>query len=147
MLRLLFKTDSGISSLILRLTLGIVVFPHGAQKVLGWYGGPGMEKTIDFFTTQLHLHPVVPIIVMLTEFVGSIFLIIGFFTRLSAFATGVSMAVCAYMNHIENGFFMNWFGNQKGEGFEYHILIVGISFVLFIKGGGALSSDRFIAKK
>ncbi len=147
MLRSLFKTDYDISSLILRLTLGIVVFPHGAQKVLGWYGGSGIEKTIDLFTTQLHFHPVVPIIVMLTEFVGAIFLIMGLFTRISALAIGVSMAVCAYMNHLQHGFFMNWFGNQKGEGFEYHILIMGIALVLLINGGGALSSDRFIAKK
>ncbi|MFN3739395.1 MAG: DoxX family protein [Thermodesulfovibrionales bacterium] len=146
-MNLLLRTDNNLSSLFLRLSLGIVVFPHGAQKVLGWYGGPGFYKTIEFFGTQLHFPVWLILLLMITEFLGSIGLVFGFLTRICALAIGTSMAVCAYLNHLKNGFFMNWFGTQQGEGFEYHILVVGISLALLIKGGGFLSIDRAMSGK
>jgi putative oxidoreductase len=87
------------------------------------------------------------IVFLIAEFVGSICLIAGFFTRVFAFAIGASLALCAYMNHLKNGFFMNWFGTQSGEGFEFHILAVGIALALVIGGGGAFSLDRAFAGK
>lgn len=84
---------------------------------------------------------------MITEFFGSLGLIFGLFTRISALGIGISMSVCAYINHFKNGFFMNWFGQQKGEGFEFHILVVGISLALLVKGGGLISLDRMFSKK
>lgn len=146
-MKFLLKTDNNLSSLLLRLSLGIVVFPHGAQKVLGWYGGQGFYKTIEFFSNQLHFPVWLTLLLMITEFFGSIGLVFGFLTRICALAIGTSMAVCAYMNHLKNGFFMNWFGTQQGEGFEYHILVVGIALALFIKGGGFLSIDRAMSGK
>jgi putative oxidoreductase len=145
-MKLLLKTDNNLSALVLRLSLGIVVFPHGAQKVLGWYGGGGFFKTMEFFSTNLHFPVWLTLLLMITEFLGSIGLVFGFLTRLCSLAIGTSMAVCAYMNHLKNGFFMNWFGTQQGEGFEYHILVVGISLALLIKGGGLLSIDKLISK-
>ncbi len=146
MFKSLFKTSNNSSFLFLRLALGIVMFPHGAQKVLGWYGGPGYEKTIEFFTMTMHFPLFAVILLMVTEFAGSLFLITGFFTRLSALAIGTSMTICAYLNHLQHGFFMNWFGNQKGEGFEFHILVLGIAIALVIGGGGALSIDRNLGR-
>lgn len=142
----LFRTGSSASFLFLRLALGIVMFPHGAQKVLGWYGGPGYEKTIEIFTTNMHFPLLLVILLMTAEFVGSLFIIIGFLTRVWALAIGTSMSVCAYMNHLQHGFFMNWFGNQKGEGFEFHILVVGIALALVIGGSGPLSVDKKLGK-
>jgi len=147
MFKALLKTDSNKGSLFLRLALGIVMFPHGAQKVLGLFGGPGYEKTIEIFATKMHFPVYAVILLMITEFIGSLCLIGGFFTRVFALAIGFAMAVCAYLNHLQNGFFMNWFGNQKGEGFEFHILVVGIALALAVKGGGALSIDKMISKK
>lgn len=147
MFKALLRTDNNKASLFLRLALGIVMFPHGAQKVLGWFGGPGYEKTIEIFTTKVHLPFFAVILLMITEFLGALCLIGGYFTRVFALAIGFAMAVCAYGNHVQNGFFMNWFGNQKGEGFEYHILVVGIALALAVLGGGAFSIDRIKAGK
>jgi len=147
MLKALLRTDNNKGSIFLRLALGIVMFPHGAQKVLGWFGGPGAEKTIEMFTTKAGFPVFAVILLMITEFLGSLCLVAGLFTRVFALAIGFAIALCAYGNHIQNGFFMNWMGNQKGEGFEFHILVVGIALALAVKGGGALSIDRMIAKK
>ncbi len=147
MIKSTLRTDNSIAPLFLRLALGSVMFAHGAQKVLGWFGGPGFEKTIQIFSTQMYFPFWLTIILMITEFFGSLGLIVGLFTRISALGIGISMAVCAYMNHFKNGFFMNWFGQQKGEGFEFHILVVGISLALIVKGGGLISIDRMFSKK
>lgn len=147
MLKTILKTDNSVSPLFIRLALGAVFFAHGAQKVLGWFGGSGFEKTINIFSTQLHFPFWLTLILMFVEFFGSLGLILGFLTRPSALAIGTAMSVCAYMNHLKNGFFMNWFGQQKGEGFEFHILVVGISLALLIKGGGLISIDRIFSKK
>jgi len=147
MFKALVRTDNNKGNIFLRLALGIVMFPHGAQKVLGWFGGPGAEKTIEMFTTKAGFPLFAVILLMITEFLGSLCLVTGLFTRVFALAIGFSMALCAYGNHLQNGFFMNWMGTQKGEGFEFHILVVGIALALAVKGGGALSIDRMIAKK
>ncbi len=147
MLKVILKTDDSLSSLFLRLSLGVVVFAHGAQKVLGWYGGKGFERTIHDFSTYLHFPFWMTLLLMFIEFVGSLGLIFGFLTRPSALGIGISMSVCAYMNHLQNGFFMNWFGQQKGEGIEYHMLVLGIALALLIRGGGILSIDGLFSKK
>jgi len=145
MMKPLFKTEQEITQLVLRVLLGIVFFPHGAQKLLGWFGGPGFGGTMDFFTSNLGIPAVLAFLVIITESFGSLALITGFFTRVAAFGVSCIMVVATYMLHWQNGFFMNWFGNQKGEGFEYHILAVGICLALMIKGGGKWSVDRWIA--
>lgn len=147
MFKALLRTDNNKGSIFLRLALGIVMFPHGAQKVLGWYGGAGAAKTIEIFTTKVGLPVFAVVLLMITELIGSLCLIGGFFTRIFALAIGFAMAVCAYGNHLQHGFFMNWFGKQQGEGFEFHILVIGIALALAVKGGGAFSIDRMISKK
>jgi len=147
MLKALIRTDGSKGTIFLRLALGTVMFPHGAQKVLGLFGGPGYAKTLEMFTGTLHFPVYAVILLMITEFAGSLFVIAGFFTRVFALAIGVSIGICAYMNHLKNGFFMNWMGNQKGEGFEFHILVVGIALALAVKGGGAFSVDRSLVKR
>jgi putative oxidoreductase len=142
----MFKTDNSIPLFLIRLSLGAVMFAHGAQKALGWYGGPGIEKTIQIFTSKMNFPVWLILLLVVIEFFGSLGLIVGFLTRLAALGIGTSLAVCAYLNHFQNGFFMNWFGTQKGEGFEFHVLAVGIALALVIKGGGFLSIDRVISK-
>jgi len=147
MLKALFRTDDSKGSIFLRFALGVVMFPHGAQKVFGLFGGPGYTKTMEMFTIKMHFPGYAVILLMITEFAGALCLIAGLCTRVFAFAIGMSIAICAYMNHLPNGFFMNWSGNQKGEGFEFHILVVGIALALVVKGGGAFLIDRRMAKK
>lgn len=142
----LLHTDSSYSPLILRLALGIVMFPHGAQKLLGWYGGYGFEGTMGFFTSQ-GIPYVIALLPIIAEFFGALGLITGLLTRVAAFGIGFTMLVAATTVHAQNGFFMNWFGNQKGEGIEYFLLSIGISVSLMVTGSGKFSLDRLIVKK
>lgn len=147
MLKLIFQTRESSCALIIRLALGFVMLAHGLQKVFGWFGGQGISGTIHTFTQNLGFALWVPILLMVIEFLGSIALILGFFTRVAAFGIGCSMAVCAYLYHIQNGFFINWFGNQKGEGIEYHILVLAICLSLLIQGGGSFSVDQRLTEQ
>ncbi|MGZ3807298.1 MAG: DoxX family protein [Bacteriovorax sp.] len=142
----MLNTNDDMVLFVLRMVLGIVFFPHGAQKVLGWFGGPGFSGTMRFFTGQMHIPAIFAFLAILAEFGGSLCLIIGLLTRVAAFGIGVVMVVAVLTVHLPHGFFMNWGGNQSGEGFEYHLLALGIAIALVIGGGGAASLDRKVAK-
>jgi putative oxidoreductase len=141
----LFATNGGVSSLVLRLVLGCVMFAHGSQKVLGWFGGNTLFVTINMFTQKMHMPLPLAILVIAAEFLGGLGLIVGFLTRIAAFGIACDMIGAIALVHWKNGLFMNWFGNQKGEGFEYHLLVIAICIVLIIRGAGALSLDGAIA--
>lgn len=147
MIKKIIQTDKDISSLVLRVLLGIVFFPHGAQKVFGWFGGFGFSGTMGFFTGKMGIPVIFAFLAIMAEFLGPLGLLSGFLTRIAAFGIACNMTVAIFMVHLPNGFFMNWFGNQKGEGFEYHILAVAIAIALMIKGGGKLSVDGLISEK
>ena len=138
----LCRTKDDISAVVLRLGLGIVFFAHGAQKVLGWFGGYGFSATLDFFTHKMHIPLVFALLAIAAEFLGSIALIVGFLTRMAAFGIAVVMVVAVFMIHMHNGFFMNWSGMQKGEGIEYHLLVLAIAIALMVKGAGSFSIDK-----
>ena len=146
MLHNILRTHDDVSATILRVTLGMVMLPHGAQKVLGWFGGHGFTGTMHFFTDTMGIPYVFALMAVLAESLGAIGLIAGFFTRLCAFGVGTTMAVAALMVHVHNGFFMNWFGTQAGEGFEYHILAVGMALAILVTGGGRWSIDAALAR-
>lgn len=143
-LKKLMRTNGDISFLILRVILGIVMFPHGAQKMLGWWGGGGFSGSVGFFTSQ-GVPAALAVLVILGEFLGSLGLIVGLLTRIAAFGITCVMLGAIFMVHMPNGFFMNWTGQQGGEGFEYHLLVLAITVVLMIRGGGLYSLDRKIA--
>ena len=142
-----FQTDENINNLIIRVMLGIVVFPHGAQKLLGWFGGYGLEGTLGFFTDKLGVPLIIAILVILGESLGALGLIAGFLTRFCAMGVLMIMAGAVVMSHAANGFFMNWSGKQTGEGFEYHILAIALCIPLLISGGGRFSADSLITKR
>ena len=144
-MKFLLKTNNSFAPTLARLTLGIVMFPHGAQKVLGWFGGPGFSGAYHAFTQQMHIPAVFAVLAIAAEFLGSLGLITGFLSRIAAFGIAVNMAVAIAMAHHANGFFMNWYGNQKGEGFEYHILAIGLALIVMIYGAGKASVDAAIA--
>lgn len=145
LLQTLVQTEADILPLILRIALGVVIFPHGAQKLLGWFGGPGYRGTMGFFTKGMGIPAILAFLVIMVEFFGSLALILGLLTRPAALGIGVDMVVAAWMVHRGNGFFMNWEGDQEGEGFEFHILAAGIALALVISGGGALSLDEALS--
>ena len=146
-MRQLFYTDNAWTGLVLRLTLGLVMFPHGAQKLLGWYGGFGFSGTMGFFTETMHLPWIVAFLVVVGESFGSLALLLGLLTRFTAASFIVIMLGAITTSHLPNGFFMNWFGKQQGEGYEYHLLVIGIGLALVITGAGKWSVDRLIAEK
>ena len=145
MIRKLFATDDDATTALLRLVLGIVFFAHGAQKMLGWFGGYGFAGTMGFFTGMMHIPAPFAFLAIAAEFFGGLGLILGFLTRIAAFGIAVNMVVAIVMVHSSFGFFMNWSGTQKGEGFEYHLLTLAMTAFLMIRGAGALSVDRAIA--
>lgn len=143
----LFDTDDGLTGLVLRLALGIAMFPHGAQKVLGWFGGPGFSQALAMFTTKMHIPAPLALLVIVAEFFGALGLITGLLTRVAALGILCDMLGAVILVHWPNGFFMNWTGKQAGEGFEYHLLAIGISLALIIRGAGRWSLDGIIAKQ
>ena len=141
MFRRFLSTNDDSSTIFLRFALGIVMLPHGAQKLLGWYGGGGLSATVDGFSS-MGVPAVLTVLVILAESLGALGLIFGFLTRLSAIGIAMVMIGAVSMAHWQNGFFMNWGGNQAGEGFEYHILALGLALALAVRGGGRWSVDR-----
>lgn len=142
MFRKLIATDNNTATVILRVIVGIVFFAHGAQKMLGWFGGYGFTGTMGFFTHGMHIPALFAFLAIVAEFFGSLGLIIGLLTRVAAFGIAVNMLVAIAMVHHRFGFFMNWSGAQKGEGYEYHLLVLAVTVFLMIKGAGAASVDR-----
>jgi putative oxidoreductase len=128
-----------IALLVLRLTLAIVLWPHGAQKALGLFGGPGIAGTVAGLSGHMGLPAIVVYLVIAVEFLGPIALVLGVLTRLAALGIAVDMACAAVLVHLSNGFFMNFAGNQKGEGIEYFIYAVGVALALVIAGPGRIA--------
>ena len=145
-LKYFFQTNDSFSYWIPRIMLGCVIFPHGAQKLLGLFGGFGFTGTMTYFTQTAGLPWVIAFLIIMGESFGALGLIAGFCTRLSAFGLICIMVGAIIMVHSPNGFFMNWFGKQAGEGFEYHLLVIGTSIPLLISGGGKYSIDGLIYK-
>jgi len=145
MKKLLATNCANTTALIARLALGIVVFPHGAQKLLGWFGGYGFEGTMGFLTGTAGLPWIVAFLVILIEFFGALFLITGFATRLAAIGVIGNFLGVVITSHLNNGFFMNWDSQpNKGEGIEFFILLFGLAIISFIAGGGRASVDAAI---
>ncbi|MHB1022515.1 MAG: DoxX family protein [Acidobacteriaceae bacterium] len=143
----LVSTPNDYTLSLLRLILGIVFFAHGSQLVLGWYGGLGFSTSMGIFTHTLGIPALFAFLAIMAQFLGGIGLIVGLLGRVAAFGIMIDMLVAIFMVHLPNGFFMNWYGNQKGEGYEYHLLVIAIAITLLVKGSGALSLDRLLTKK
>lgn len=141
----LLRTDDDIATTTVRLALGVVFFAHGAQKLLGWFGGYGFTGTMGFFTGVLHIPAIFAFLAIAAEFFGGLGLIFGFLTRIAAIGVLSNMIVAIALVHSQFGFFMNWTGTQKGEGYEYHLVILAVTVLLIIRGGGAVSLDRLLS--
>jgi len=142
----LFASRTGIDGLVLRIAFGVMMFPHGAQKLLGWFGGYGFSGTMEFFTGSMGIPAVFAFAAIVTEFFGALALLVGAFTRIAALGLGFTMLVAAGF-HWKNGFFMNWSGSQAGEGIEFHILAIGIAVALVLRGAGTLAVDNLLQKR
>jgi putative oxidoreductase len=146
LLKKLSKTDDNYASNILRISFVIMMLPHGAGKIFGIFGGFGFEKTMHHFTENMGIPYILALIAIAVEFLSSLMILVGWQTRINAFLLASVMTVAGFM-HIENGFYMNWFGQKTGEGFEFHILAVGMMLALAFLGGGKYSLDYSFSKK
>ena len=148
MLNKLFNTDSSDNAaLIARVFVGLVILPHGLQKLFGMFGGYGFSATLEFFSGSMGIPVPIGFLIIMGESVGAVFLIIGLLSRISAAGLLIIMIGAIFMGHFQHGFFMNWFGNQQGEGFEYHLLVIGLSLIVILNGGGRWSLDGMLFKK
>jgi len=142
MFRKLLATSNDWTLTLLRLVMGVIFFAHGAQKTFGWFGGYGFSGTMGFFTQMMHIPAPFAFLAICAEFLGGLGLILGALGRIAAFGITCNMVVAILMVHHNFGLFMNWSGQQKGEGFEYHLLAIAIAVVLMARGSGAFSVDR-----
>ncbi|MES2615738.1 MAG: DoxX family protein, partial [Bdellovibrionota bacterium] len=133
MLRKIIQTQDDCAVTVARLMLGIVMFPHGAQKMLGWFSGYGFSGTIGFFTGSMGIPWIFAFLAIMAEFAGSLGLISGLLGRIAALGIAVNMLVAIVTTHLHVGFFMNWFGKQNGEGFEYHLLALALAIIVMIR--------------
>jgi putative oxidoreductase len=142
----LIGTDADWVVATARIVLGVIFFAHGAQKMLGWYGGSGLASSMRTFTEHLHLPSTLAFLVIAGELFGGVGLIVGLFSRFAALFIAVTMVGAIATVHFRFGFFLNWFGTQEGHGIEYHLLAIALALVVIVKGSGACSVDRLIYK-
>jgi putative oxidoreductase len=146
LLNRLVRTNDDAALTVLRLTLGIVMFPHAAQKVFGWFGGPGFSGFVGFTGSQYGIPAGFAVLAIAAELLGSLGLLLGLLGRVAAFGIFCEMVVVILLIHRHFGFFVNWTGRQAGEGFEYHLLVIGIAIVIMLRGSGAASVDRTLSR-
>ena len=142
----LTDTDDNLASIFLRVSFSIMMIPHGAGKLFGAFGGFGFEKTMAIFMEHFHIPWILGLAAFLIEFFSAIAILVGYQTRINALLLASVMTVAGYF-HLEYGFYMNWFGKKAGEGFEFHILAIGMMLALAMIGGGKYSLDRKMMKK
>lgn len=145
-MKTILKANNDWTGLFLRLTIAIVIFPHGAQKLMGWFGGYGFTGTMQFFTETVGLPWIIGFLVIMLEFFGSILLLFGIGSRILAAAFTILAIGITFTSHVQNGFFINWYGNQQGEGYEYFLLLTGLGIALLLNGSGKLSVDKLLLK-
>lgn len=143
----LYKTNEHLTGIILRIALALVMLPHGCQLFLGWFGGFGFSGSMAYFTQMEKLPWIVGFAVILLQFFGALFILFGFMGRFFAFAMTMLFIGMVATNHWQYGFFMNWMGDQKGEGFEFHVLAIGISMAILAGGSGSYSVDAMLSRK
>lgn len=145
-MRTLLSTPDHLAPTIQRVMLGAVMLPHGAQKLLGWFGGAGFSGTMAFLGDVVGLPAPISLLVVLGESIGALALVAGAGTRIAALGLSIIMLGAVLTSHLEHGFFMNWFGQQQGEGFEYHLLALALSVPLTVWGGGRYSLDALLLR-
>jgi putative oxidoreductase len=146
MLQKLIRTRNDRALAVIRIALGVVMFAHGSQKMLGWFGGSGFSGTMGMFENYMHIPAPLAFLAIAAEFFGGLGLLLGLLGRVAAFGITVNMLVAVLKVHLSNGLFMNWSGQQKGEGFEFHLLVLAITTVVMLYGSGAWSVDYAMSR-
>lgn len=145
----LVETRDDPAASLARLALGIMILPHGMQKMFGAFGGYGFEGTMGFFTETMGIPWVLAFLAIAAEFFGGLGLVTGLFGRVAALGVACTMIVAAATTHLQHGFFMNWSGAMPAgaEGWEFHLLAVGLAAVVLVHGSGSWSVDRALSRR
>ena len=143
----LLATDGEWVLTLARVVLGATFFAHGAQKLLGWFGGHGLRATVTTFHDHLGIPVPLAYLAVAAEFLGGLGLIFGLLSRIAALGVAATMIVAMFKVHWQFGFFINWFGDRKGHGIEYHLLAIALAAVIIVHGAGALSMDRALYRR
>jgi len=146
MFQRIINTSNDFTLTVLRVVLGVVFFAHGAQKMLGWFGGRGFGDSMVFFTQKLGIPGPIAAGAIVIEFFCGLALIVGLLGRIATLGIIAKMIVAIQGQALRNGFFMNWSGSDRGEGYEFHLLVIALALAILIKGSGALSVDRLLCK-
>jgi putative oxidoreductase len=146
MLQKLIRTRHDAALAAIRIALGVVMFAHGSQKMLGWFGGSGFSATMGMFENRMHIPAPLAFLAIAAEFFGGFGLLLGLLGRVAALGIAVDMLVAIVTVHLPNGLFMNWSGQQKGEGIEYHVLVLAITTAVMLHGSGAWSVDDAMSR-
>ena len=146
MLKILVKTENDYTLTVMRLVLGFLFFVHGSQLMLGWFGGYGLSGSMQFFTQKLGIPAPFAFLGIATQFFGGILLLLGLASRFGALTIIGNMVVAIAKVHWQFGLFMNWYGTQKGEGYEYHLLAIALGLAIVVRGSGSLSLDRLLTR-
>jgi putative oxidoreductase len=144
--KLLLKTDNDMTLLLARCVLAAIFIGHGTQKALGWFGGMGFDKSLEFFERTMSIPAPLTVMVMFTELSAALGFLFGFLSRIAAFGLMVVMMVAPFANHLYPRFFMNWTGTRGGEGYEYHLLAIALLAGIAYRGSGALSVDGWLSR-
>jgi putative oxidoreductase len=144
----LFRTTPTPLPTLARVAVGLILFPHGAQHVLGWFGGYGFHGTLGWMTGTLGFPAVLAVLALVTEITAPVALILGLGGRIAAIGV-IGLMLGAISTHVANGFFMNWFGSLPAgsEGFEYHLLVIALAGVVVLGGSGAWSLDQLLGRE
>jgi putative oxidoreductase len=141
----LLRTHSDFVLTVLRVVLGVVFFAHGAQQALGWFGGYGFRATVKSFREQMGVPVPLATLAIAAEFLGGMGLIVGLLGRIAALGIAAIMLVAMLKVHGRFGLFLNWFGNQKGHGIEFHLLALAASLAIVLDGSGPWSLDSLLS--
>jgi putative oxidoreductase len=142
MIEKLLQTDTDYVCTFLRIVAGIIIFPYGMQKLLGWFDGVGIKGTLEQMTVR-KIPKFIAWLIIIGQSLGSIALIFGFLGRIAAGGLFI-IFTGALIVHLPDGWSMNWFGTKDGEGIEYHVLLLSLLLIIIVNGSGAMSIDSWL---
>jgi putative oxidoreductase len=142
MIETLLQTNADYVFTLVRIIAGIIIFPYGMQKLFPWFGAWGIKKSLQQLTLR-KIPKFIAWLIIIGQSFGSIALVAGFLGRIAAGGLFI-IFTGALIVHLPDGWAMNWFGEKKGEGIEYHVMLLTLLLIVIVRGSGAISIDLWL---